>query len=238
MPRIPQQHRAPLWLGVRHAFGVPGIAVFSSMFGFGAFAKANGFDFVLAVMTTLGLWALPGQVVFAELYHTGSLLVVFLGVFFANARFFPLAVATIPMLEGRARFRWVHFLYAHLMSVISWSQLTLMVPRLPVAERIPYFLGFTTTMIAIAGIATASGFLAAGIVPAHLGLVFLVIPAIYFILISAAAKTRLAVLSVLLGGVCVPAVELALPNWGLVLGGVFAGTAAFALDSLWRGRHG
>ena len=45
----------PLLLGVRHALGVPGIAVFSSMFGFGAFANAAGFDFVLAVMSTLTL---------------------------------------------------------------------------------------------------------------------------------------------------------------------------------------
>lgn len=207
------------------------------MFGFGAFAKANGFDFALAVLTTLGLWALPGQVVFAELYHTGSLLVVFLGVLFANARFFPLAVATIPLLEGRARFRPMHFLYAHLMSVISWSQLTIRAPDLPQAERIPYFLGFTVTMICVAGLATAGGFLAADIVPRHVGLVFLVIPAIYFILISAAAKTRLAVLAVLMGGVCVPAVEWVLPNWGLVLGGVLAGSVAFAVDSLWRRRN-
>tara|TARA_Y100001936_G_scaffold160697_1_gene157021 strand:- start:17 stop:643 length:627 start_codon:yes stop_codon:yes gene_type:complete len=208
------------------------------MFGFGAFAKANGFDFMLAVMTTFALWALPGQVVFAELYQSGSLVVVFLGVFFANARFCLLAVATIPMLEGAARFRWVHFLYAHLMSVISWSQLVKMAPTLPQEDRIPYFIGFTVTMICIACIATGSGFLAAGYVPGHLGLVFLVIPAIYFILISAAARTRLAVLAVLLGGICVPAVELVLPNWGLVLGGVLAGTAAFALETLWRNRHG
>jgi hypothetical protein len=81
-----KQHTA-FFLGVRHVFGVPGIAVFSAMFGFGAFAKVSGFDFMLAVATTLGLWALPGQVVFAELYSTGSLTVVF-SVFFLPMRGF------------------------------------------------------------------------------------------------------------------------------------------------------
>jgi hypothetical protein len=152
-----KQHTA-FFLGVRHVFGVPGIAVFSAMFGFGAFAKVSGFDFMLAVATTLGLWALPGQVVFAELYSTGSLTVVFLGVFFANARFFPLAVATIPLLEGAARFRWTHLLYAQLISVITWSQMMAMAPRLALEDRLPYFTGFSLTAISIAGLATASGF--------------------------------------------------------------------------------
>ncbi len=178
----------PLLLGVRHALGVPGIAVFSSMFGFGAFA---------------------------------------------NARFFPLALATIPMLEGAARFRPIHFVYAQLMSVISWSQLTRMVPTLQLPDRVPYFYGFTLTVIVIAGIATASGFWMSAIVPKHLGLVFLVIPALYFILISAGAKGRLPVLSVLCGAVFVPMVELVLPNWGLVVGGVLGGSAAFAIDHVW-----
>jgi len=221
-------------LGLRHALGVPGIAVFSSMFGFGAFAKVAGFDSSLAVMSTLTVWALPGQVVFAELYPSGSLIVVFLGVFFANARFFPLALATIPMLEGAARFRPIHFVYAQLMSVISWSQLTRMVPTLPLPKRVPYFLGFTLTVIAIAGIATASGFFVSDMVPGHLSLVFLVIPAIYFILISAGAKGRLPVLSVFNGAIFVPVVELVLPNWGLVLGGVLGGSTAFAVDHVLR----
>jgi hypothetical protein len=69
-------------------------------------------------------------------------------------------------------------------------------------------------------------------------LVFLVIPAIYFILISAGAKTRLTVLSVLAGAICVPGVELVLPNWGLVIGGVLAGSVAFGIDGLWRSRDG
>ena len=228
---------SPLLLGVRHALGVPGIAVFSSMFGFGAFANAAGLDFALAVTSTLTLWALPGQVVFAELYPSGSLVVVFLGVFFANARFFPLALATIPMLEGAARFRPIHFVYAQLMSVISWSQLTRMVPTLPLQDRVPYFYGFTLTVIVIAGIATASGFWVSDIVPEHLGLVFLVIPALYFILISAGAKGRLPVLSVLCGAVFVPMVEMVLPNWGLVVGGVLGGSAAFTIDHVWGQRN-
>lgn len=234
MKMLSEDRGARLLLGVRHALGVPGIAVFSSMFGFGAFAKAAGFDFALAVMSTLTLWALPGQVVFAELYPSGSLVVVFFGVFFANARFFPLALATIPMLEGAARFRPIHFVYAQLMSVISWSQLTRMVPTLPLPDRVPYFYGFTLTVIIVAGIATASGFLISGTVPDHLRLVFLVIPAIYFILISAGAKGRLPVLSVLFGAACVPIVELVLPNWGLVLGGVLGGSVAFGIDHVWR----
>jgi hypothetical protein len=238
MPTDKQTRMAALLRGVRTGLGVPGIAVFASMFGFGAFAKAAGLDLALALAATLGIWAMPGQVVFAETYPTGSAVVVFLAVFFANARFFPLAVATLPLLAGARGFRWLHLAVAHLISVISWSHMVLVASRIPQPERMPYFVGFALTMMSIAAFATVSGYLAADAVPKHLALVFLIIPALYFILTAASARTRMTLLAALFGGIAVPSVEILLPGWGLVIGGVGGGSIAYAIDAAWRARHG
>ena len=75
---ITRRHYAVIWNGVRNALGAPGIAVFSSMLGFGALAESNGINLLVAVSVTLGVWALPGQIVLVDLYPSGSLAALFL----------------------------------------------------------------------------------------------------------------------------------------------------------------
>src|SRR3546814_17697400 len=72
------------------------------------------------------MWALPGQVAFAELYAAGaSAFVIFLAVALANARFLPMTIATLPILRPDGRIRPRNFFYAYLMSITSWLQLML-----------------------------------------------------------------------------------------------------------------
>ena len=224
-----RRHSAVIWNGVRNALGVPGIAVFSSMLGFGALAESNGLNLLVAVSVTLGVWALPGQIVLVDLYPSGSLVALFFAVLFVNARFFPLALATLPLVKGAEPFRALHLLYAHLLSVISWSHMTTFAPKIEQSKRPVYFVSFTITVLTLAVIATIIGYLAAGKVPYHFNSALLIIPTIYLLLLAANASTLLPVVAVFFGGGAVVAIDLSLPGWGLVLGGFVGGTLAFLL---------
>ncbi|MEE2932284.1 MAG: hypothetical protein VX941_02545 [Pseudomonadota bacterium] len=73
-----RRHSAVIWNGVRNALGVPSIAGFSSTLDFGALAESNGKTLLVAVSVTLGVWALPGQIVLVDLYPSDSLAALFL----------------------------------------------------------------------------------------------------------------------------------------------------------------
>ena len=218
-----------IWNGIRSALGVPGIAVFSSMLGFGALAESNGLDLSVAVLVTLGIWALPGQIVLVDLYPSGSLTALFFAVLFVNARFFPLALATLPLVKGAEDFRVLHLLYAHLLSVISWSHMTTCALKIEQSKRPVYFVSFTITVLTLAGIATIVGYMVAGKVPYHFNSALLIIPTIYLLMLAANARTLLPIVAVLIGGGAVVVIDWSLPGWGLVLGGFMGGTLAFLL---------
>jgi len=224
-----RRHYGIIWNGVRSALGVPGIAVFSSMLGFGALAESNGLELSVAVAVTLGVWALPGQIVLVDLYPSGSLTALFFAVLFVNARFFPLALATLPLVKGAESFRVVHLLYAHLLSVISWSHMTNFALKIEQSKRPVYFVSFTITVLTLAGIATVVGYIVADRVPYHLNSALLIIPTIYLLMLAASARTLLPIVAVLIGGSAVVVIDWSFPGWGLVLGGFVGGTLAFLL---------
>ena len=63
------------------ALRAPCYALGLTMAGF-SIARECGFDFFMALGTSLGIWGMPGQVAFASLYSVGaSLFVIFIAVF-------------------------------------------------------------------------------------------------------------------------------------------------------------
>ena len=101
-------------LGVRDAFGVPFIVLLASMTAFGSLARDSGLTIELALVSTIGIWALPGQIVFAELYAAGSdALALILAVSLANARFFPMVMSILPLLRDEVGRTARLYLYAH-----------------------------------------------------------------------------------------------------------------------------
>ena len=52
--------------GLREAFGMPALVLSSSMVGFGSLARESGIDLIVTILTTLGIYGLPGQIVFQK----------------------------------------------------------------------------------------------------------------------------------------------------------------------------
>ena len=105
------------------------------------------------------------------------------------------------------------------------------VRQVPREQRLPYFLGFATTLWLVTLVGTVVGFLAAGQLPAavSLGLVFL--NPIYFMLIFLVdLRQRLRALALGFGAVLGPSLTAVAADWGLLLAGLVAGSAAYLVD--------
>jgi predicted branched-subunit amino acid permease len=226
------------WGAARLTLGAPGIVLGASYLGFGALVRASGLGVDLALFSTLTAWALPGQVALVELYGVGaSLAVIVAAVALTNARLMPMAMALMPQLRRPGTPRWHYYAAAWLVAVTGWVYAMRRCPSLP-PERLPYFVGISGSLWAICLVMTAIGYFLAGAVPpaVSLGLVFL--NPIYFMLVlTSDLRDRARLRAMALGAVLGPVLHLVTPDWGLLLTGLVAGTAAY-LPRLRRGGAG
>lgn len=220
----------PMFLkGVREAVGVPGLVMTASFLGFGSLVHGSGLSLWAGVVSTASSWALPGQVVMVELYGGGaSLLAIAVGVLLTNARLLPMTVTLVPLLRRGGEPAWWAYAYAHLIALTSWAMSLRRCLDLPGSQRLAYFLGFALTLWMISLVATAAGFALSGVVPVPvtLGLVF--INPLYFLIVMVGdLRHRPRVLAIGLGAVLGPPLHYFLQDWGLLLTGLIAGTAAY-----------
>ncbi|WP_119167317.1 AzlC family ABC transporter permease [Algihabitans albus] len=217
--------------GLRDALGAPSLVLFASYLGFGALVRSSGLEVVHGLFSTATGWALPGQIILIELYAAGApLLAIVAAVALTNARLLPMTVALMPMLRSPRWPNWLYYLAAHWIAVTGWAAALKACPSQSRVERLPYFLGFSTTLWTTTFAATGLGFWLAGSVPplVSLGLVFL--NPLYFMLIFAGdVPTRLRLYALVLGAMAGPAFHLLDPDYGLLLAGIVAGTMAFLL---------
>ena len=67
-----QSRREAFQAGLKQALGAPMLVLFAGMIGFGAMANTLGFSALLAMLTSLLVFALPGQVVLFEMLSAGA----------------------------------------------------------------------------------------------------------------------------------------------------------------------
>jgi predicted branched-subunit amino acid permease len=218
--------------GVRDAFGLPIIGLASTLTGFAAIARDAGWDIWVTAASTVLVWAAPAQVLMAELYTTGTAMaVILLGVAVVNLRFLPMSAALMPHLAvgGASRGRLLYA--ANFIAIMNWAYSMRRCPMLPADQRIPYYLGFGYTVLACGAPATALGYVLAGTLPAAVTLGLVALPPIFFGLVFIDGARRAAErMALVLGAITGPLLYLASHAWGLMIAGVVAGSAAFAID--------
>jgi predicted branched-subunit amino acid permease len=225
--------------GVREAFGIPAAVLAAGYIGFGAMASDYGFPIWLAVISTIAIWALPGQLILVEMSGAGaSSIAVLLAVAFSSVRFLPMTVSLMPILRTPRHGAMAEYLAAHFVAMTGWAAAMRRAPELPRDERLPYFLGFAFTTCASAALATAAGSLIAGALPAIAKIGFVFMNPVYFVLILLNdVRERMTALALAGGAVCGPLIYLASPQWSVLGGGLLGGSIAFAIYRM-RGRHG
>jgi predicted branched-subunit amino acid permease len=229
--------RAALKEGALAAAGVPALVLITGYLGFGALAAGNGLSLSGTMLSTLLLWALPGQLILVEMHTLGApFALVLLTVMFSAVRFLPMTVVLMPLLR-EARERPLHYYAAaQLLSMSGWAWTMPRFPDMAPERRLPYFLGFAGTLMTAATLATGAGFLGGDLLPklAKLAMVFMS-PMYFLLLMTGEARQLVARLSLICGAIAGPLLHLVAPHASVLAGGLIGGTAAYCLHRAWRG---
>jgi len=216
---------------VRESIGVPSMVLAAGYLGFGALANGSQFPLWAALLSTVTIFALPGQLAMLEMSIAGAVpVVIVITVSLTAARFLPMTVALLPMLRVPGRASWRLYVAVHLLAMTGWAASMRRFPELPLEQRLPWFVGFALTNWVACLVFTAVGYALAESLPALVrqGLVF--IGPLYFVLIlTGETRTRYGVMALACGAVAGPLIHLATPQWSVLLGGLIGGTLAWGL---------
>jgi predicted branched-subunit amino acid permease len=202
-------------------------------------AREAGLTLWTAVASTALTWGLPGQIAMVELYALGAPVIAIVAASSAaNARFLPMVLSVMPLLnEALPKKRW-RFVAAQFMSLNPWAALMRRGPAMTPADRPPYYAGFAGVCISAALLGTGTGFVLAGTLPRDVTLTLVFLNPVFFTLVFADARGRAAIMAVLAGVVAGPLFHLLSPDWGLLLTGAAAGAGAYLVDRALRRRDG
>ena len=228
-----QNRSDAFWSGIRDAAGAPAMVLFAGMVGFGAMGHTHGFDPWVTGLTSLLMFALPGQVVMLEMLISGSSwLAIGFAVTLTSTRFITMVVTLFPQLHRRDRNPFL-YLWVHLLAMTAWAMSMREFPRIVRHHRLSYFIGIALPCWLISMPGTVLGYLVAGSVPAAvtLGLVF--INPLFFLLTFTEVKPWGNRLAIGLGCVFGPIFFLLDPDSSLLLTGLVAGTLAYVVDRRW-----
>ena len=225
--------REAFWQGIRDALGAPVLVLFAGMVGFGAMGRSHGFDAWMTGLTSLLMFALPGQVVMLEMFISGSsLLAIGFAVTLTSTRFLTMVVTLFPQLHRRDR-NPLLYLWVHMLAMTAWAVSMREFPRMSPQHRLNYFIGLALPCWLISPMGTVLGYFVAGWVPAAvtLGLVF--INPLFFLLTFTDVKPWANRIAIGLGCILGPVFYVFDADSSLLLTGLVAGTLAYVIDRRW-----
>jgi predicted branched-subunit amino acid permease len=199
--------------------------------GLGALAAAQQVPFPIAVLSTVVIWALPGQIIFVEMSSVdASVAATVIAVMLSSARFLPMTVMFMPEIRDPAHRPWKYYALAHVLSLSGWTMAVIRFPDIPRPQRLNWYFGFAIVLMLASSLSTAAGYLGADQVSpmARLVLVFMV-PMYYLLILASGANERVAAIGLACGAIAGPLAQLVTPEWGVVVAGLVGGTVAFLL---------
>jgi len=223
--------RTAFWAAVRVSIGVPSMVLAAGYLGFGALANGSQFPLWAALLSTMTIFALPGQLAMLEMSIAGAVpVMIVITVALTAARFLPMTVALLPVLRTPGRPTWQIYAAVHLLAMTGWAASMRRCPELPLEQRLPWFVGFALTNWVACVVSTAVGYELAAFLPPLVRQGLVIIGPLYFVLIlTGETRTRHGVVALACGAVAGPLIYLASPQWSVLLGGLVGGTLAWTL---------
>ena len=222
--------------GFRDCVVAPGWGVFAAMAGFGSIAGEAGESLWRALVLMAGLWSMPGQVAFVELSAEGVVgLSMIVAVTVANLRMLPLTLASIPLLRDERGIRPRHFWLAQINSVTGFVQLKDASGRIEDQRSLArYFEGFCVGTLLLGALGTTLGHSLASHLPEQGLRTLIFVTPLYLLLLTVRTRDAMMLSAAALGCVAVPLGHLWSADWGVIAGGLAAGTLAFAVNETRR----
>ncbi len=213
--------------------GAPVLVLFAGMVGFGAMGRTHGFDAWMTGLTSLLMFALPGQVVMLEMFISGSsLLAIGFAVTLTSTRFVTMVVTLFPQLHRRDR-NPLLYLWVHMLAMTAWAVSMREFPRMRPQHRLNYFIGLALPCWLISPLGTVLGYYVAGWVPTPVTLALVFINPLFFLLTFTDVKPWGNRLAIGLGCLLGPLFFMLDADSSLLLTGLVGGTAAYLIDRRW-----
>ena len=237
------QPSAPLWFleGMRQALTGPAFYVALSLMGVGSLTKAADFPLGVALVSTVLVWAGPGQLLFfSAIAAKTPLPAIALAVSLSSVRLTPMCLSVLPMLRSQRRrtSKLTLLAAAHFIAVTVWAESLRRLPDIDREARLPFFFGFALTCMGLTTLSAAFGFWLAGALPLPLAAGLLMLSPIYFLAATArSARNGADWLAVVFGAALAPlAVTFVGGGFDLPLLALVGGGGAWAIGFYARRR--
>jgi predicted branched-subunit amino acid permease len=195
--------------------------------------RTHGFDAWMTGLTSLLMFALPGQVVMLEMFISGSsLLAIGFAVSLTSTRFVTMVVTLFPQLHRRDR-NPLLYLWVHMLAMTAWAVSMCEFPRMRPQHRLNYFIGLALPCWLISPLGTVLGYFVAGWVPTPVTLALVFINPLFFLLTFTDVKPWGNRLAIGLGCLLGPVFFMLDADSSLLLTGLVGGTAAYLIDRRW-----
>jgi predicted branched-subunit amino acid permease len=202
--------------------------------GIGALAHDYGFSSWWLALSTLLVWAAPGQVILISSLGLGATAIESaIAVTLSAIRLFPMVVALLPLLRGPDTRLRALLLPAHFTSVSMWVESLRLLPQMPREPRIAFCNGLS---VAYQGTAVTFGFLgfylAAGLPALFAGALLFLTPMSFLISTARNAKFMVDRLALVLGLAIGPLLTYLHVNLDLMWTGIVGGALAYGVHRL------
>ena len=207
------------------------LVLFATYVGIGALAHGAGFSLGWALASTLFVFAGPAQIILISTLGSGATVIqAAIAVTVSAIRLFPMVVSVLPMMRTPQTKRRQLVLAAHFVAITLWVECFRLLPKVPRDRRITFVHGLGTGLVSVCLTATAIGYALAASLAGALAAAILLLTPLAFLLSTARNCRELSdVLALLLGLVLFPVVARFHTGIDILIGGVLAGTIAYAV---------
>lgn len=198
--------RSWFFKGARAALTGPAFYVALSLMGVGSLARSAGFPIGVATLSTLLVWAGPGQMLFfgAVAAKTAPPAIA-LAVSLSSVRLLPMCLSVLPMLRQPKTRLSTLVAASHFIAVTVWAESLRRLPELEKPERLPFFFGLAFTCMGLTTLSTALGYWLIGSLPAPLAAGLMMLSPIYFLATTArSSRSGADWLAMLAGAILAP----------------------------------
>ncbi len=225
--------------GMRGVLSLPAIILMTSYIGFSAFALQAGLTRTEAVAMTLGIWALPAQMILVgSMIGGANIATSFLAVTLSSIRMMPMVASIVPEMRTSKTPVWLLLFLSHFIAITSWVFASTRLRDVPREHRVAFFAGFGITLTSTCALIVGVSY---GIVsqfpPIVAGALFMLTPVYFISSIWASAKQFVVKIAFLIGIVLGPTLALVVPQFDVLLAGIGGGTVAYLIDRYRRHRQ-
>ena len=214
--------------GVRLAIGAPAGVLFAGYIGFGALCHSLNLSIGTAAGSAFFVYALPGQMVMAEMFALGATtLLTTLAVGLTASRFLPMTLTVLPQFDGEHRGSKSLYVMVHLLAMTSWAVAMRDLPRMEPQYRQAYFWGMGLVCWGVCAPGSVIGYLIADQVPMPLTMALVFLNPLFFMLNFTEVRPAAYRLAILLGSLLGPLSHSIVPDYSLLISGLVGGSLAY-----------